>query len=302
MEEQNNDNIKLNTEINKKTNLKPLEEIIRENLKEFKLENVIQIYFSILEKDKEKDIIKNKKLSCQNTLFSIGKNIEFQLHIFLEILRENYGDKNIINALYKYIFSKDNPNQKNKNALKMEPKKVFEQQMLDNNKRNFFINKKRRKRNESSEIILKIKNNRIISTKTRSEIILNENEMAKNIIGYLYKNNFNNVFFYYPIFEQSHFLVNDNTKTILEDKNKILFVCEMYKNEQENNRCNSFGIFDLYSMEFSLFSKHSKDINHRHSIETKINKKCRNKDEIMKIISQFCSSKIKGALIIKENV
>ena len=48
MEEQNNDNIKLNTEINKKKNLKPLEEIIRENLKEFKLENVIQIYFSIL--------------------------------------------------------------------------------------------------------------------------------------------------------------------------------------------------------------------------------------------------------------
>jgi hypothetical protein len=103
MEEQNNDNIKLNTEINKKKNLKPLEEIIRENLKEFKLENVIQIYFSILEKDKEKDIIKNKKLSCPNTLFPICKNIEFQLHIFLEILRENYGDKNIINALYKYI-------------------------------------------------------------------------------------------------------------------------------------------------------------------------------------------------------
>jgi hypothetical protein len=127
--------------------------------------------------------------------------------------------------------------------------------------------------------------------------------MPKNIIGYFYKNNFNNVFFYYPIFEKSHFLVNDNTKKILEDKNKILFVCEMYKNEQENNRCNSFGIFDLYSMEFSLFSKHSKNIKiHRHSIETKINKKCRNIDEIMEIISQFCSNKIKGALIIKENV
>ena len=138
-------NIKYNKEIKEKKYLKPLEEIIRENLTKFRLENVIQIYFSILEKDVEKDIIKNKKLSCQNSLFSINKNMEFQLHIFLEILRENYGDKNIIKELYKYIFSKNQNNPKDENNLKNEPKIIVEQQKLDNNNKKSFINKKRKR-------------------------------------------------------------------------------------------------------------------------------------------------------------
>ena len=138
-------NIKYNKEIKEKKYLKPLEEIIRENLTKFRLENVIQIYFSILEKDVEKDIIKNKKLSCPNSLFSINKNMEFQLHIFLEILRENYGDKNIIKELYKYIFSKNQNNPKDENNLKNEPKIIVEQQKLDNNNKKSFINKKRKR-------------------------------------------------------------------------------------------------------------------------------------------------------------
>ena len=282
-------------------NLKPLEEIIRENLSEFKLENVIQIYFSILEKDKEKDIIKNKKLSFPNDLYPINNNMKIQLNILIKILRENYGDKNIIKELYKYIFSKDHKSSKGGNDLKKEPQKV-EQTKLDNNKKNTFINKKKRRRHEPSGAILKIKSNMIISTKTGvSEIILSKDEMAKNILGYLYKNTFNNIFFYYPILEQNHFILNDNTKKILEDTNKILFVCELYKNEEETNRCNSFGIFDLYTLEFSLFAMHSKDIKeHPHSIKMKNNKKCMNKDEIMNIISQISKKKIKGALLIKD--
>ena len=142
----------------------------------------------------------------------------------------------------------------------------------------------------------------IIYTKTGlPETILNKDEMANNILGYLYKNTFNNIFFYYPILEQNHFILNDNTKKILEDTNKILFVCELYKNEEETNRCNSFGIFDLYTLEFSLFAMHSKDIKeHPHSIKMKNNKKCMNKDEIMNIISQISKKKIKGALLIKD--
>ena len=301
MEGENTENIKSNTKIKEKKNLKPLEEIIRENLSEFKLENVIQIYFSILEQDKEKDIIKNQNLSFPNNLYSINKNIELQLNIFIKILRENYGDKNIIKELYKYIFSKDPKSKKGRNSLKKEHLKV-KQKKLANNKNNSFINKKKRRRYESSDIILKIKNNMIIYTKTGlTETILNKDEMANNILGYLYKNTFNNIFFYYPILEQNHFIVNDNTKKILEDKNKILFVCEMYKNEQEADRCKSFGIFDLSKMEFSLFTMHSKDIKeHPHSIEMKNDKKYKNKDEVMKIISQFSKNKIKGALLIKD--
>ena len=41
----------------------------------------------------------------------------------------------------------------------------------------------------------------------------------------------------------------------MEDKNKILFVCEIFKKQQEKNRCNSFGLFDLSTIEFSLIKE-----------------------------------------------
>ena len=113
------------------------------------------------------------------------------------------------------------------------------------------------------------------------------------------RNNCNDIFMYYPIFEENIF-TNDNMNKIIEDKKKILFVCELNRNEQIKDKCNSYGIYNLETMDFSLGAKHSKTVEeHKISIKSKLNSQISKKNELFDIYSKFSKMKIKGALIIK---
>ena len=297
---------------NIKKNKKPLEDIVNNNLSQFKNEDIIHIFFSL---KNQNTLINNKNIDFPEALKYIKNNTKVQLKIFFEVLSENYENENIINELYKKIFFKNNDNsilqQEYINKIKEEKhKRKKEERQINNNiykQKNYITFPKMRKRKREESIMnnnIKIKNNWIIPLKSSfSGISLNDEKISKNIIGYLYKNKCNHIFIYYPIFEQDIF-PNDNINKILEDKNKILFVCELYKNERIEDRCNSYGIYNLETMEFSLGARHSKNIKeHNNSRKIQLNQKYNqyNKDsELFDIILQFSTMKIRGALIIKE--
>ena len=289
-----------------KKNKKPLEDIINNNLSQFNKEDIIHIFFFL--KENENKLIKNKNINFPEALSYINKYIKIQLKIFLEVLCENYNEENIINELYKIIFFKKIDNSIlqekciNKENLTEKEKKAIKNNNNIYKKKNYTSLKKKtkRKRKESITHSIKIKKNWIIPIKSSfSEIPLKEEEISQNIIAYLYKNNSNDIFIYYPIFEQNNF-TNDNMNKIIEDKNKILFVCELNRNEIIKDKCNSYGIYNLETMDFSLGAKHSKTIEeHKISIKSKLNSQFSKKNELFDIYLKFSKMKIKGALIIK---
>ena len=289
-----------------KKNKKPLEDIINNNLSQFNKEDIIHIFFFL--KENENKLIKNKNINFPEALSYINKYIKIQLKIFLEVLCENYNEENIINELYKIIFFKKIDNSIlqekciNKENLTEKEKKAIKNNNNIYKKKNYTSLKKKtkRKRKESITHSIKIKKNWIIPIKSSfSEIPLKEEEISQNIIAYLYKNNSNDIFIYYPIFEQNNF-INDNMNKIIEDKNKILFVCELNRNEIIKDKCNSYGIYNLETMDFSLGAKHSKTVEeHKISIKSKLNSQISKKNELFDIYSKFSKMKIKGALIIK---
>ena len=288
-----------------KKNKKPLEEIINNNLSQFNKEDIINIFFFL--KENENNLIKNKNINFPEALSYINKNIKIQLKIFLEVLCENYDEENIINELYKIIFFKNSDNSIlqekyiNKENLTEKEKKPIKNNNICKKKNYISLKKKtKRKKKESLTHSIKIKKNWIIPIKSSfSEIPLKEEEISQNIIAYLYKNNSNDIFIYYPIFEENIF-TNDNMNKIIEDKKKILFVCELNRNEQIKDKCNSYGIYNLETMDFSLGAKHSKTIEeHKISIKSKLNSQFSKKNELFDIYLKFSKMKIKGALIIK---
>jgi hypothetical protein len=314
MKMKNNGNSYLNKEIKEKIELKSLGSIIQEYLSYFKTEEVINLFFSL--KEDENTSINNKKKFNQNPLTRADKNTTFQLKIFLEVLRENYGDQCIINELYKYIVNKNKKDsskkigkKNDKNHRNDECKKFTNNNLLNSfDKKDYiFILNKENKQKELSKDFIKIdrsSNNWIISTKSKClDMFLNKNEITKKIIGYLYKMNSNNIFLYYPMIEQNLFIKDKNLKKIKENDNKLFFVCELYINERESNRCNSYGLYDLNSMNFSVGAPHTKSINeHPHSLIPKNEDSISEKDELMEIIVYFSKMDIKGALIINENL
>ena len=288
-----------------KKNKKPLEEIINNNLSQFNKEDIINIFFFL--KENENNLIKDKNINFPEALSYINKNIKIQLKIFLEVLCENYDEENIINELYKIIFFKNTDNSIlqekyiNKENLTEKEKKAIKNNNICKKKNYISLKKKtKRKKKESITHSIKIKKNWIIPIKSSfSEIPLKEDEISQNIIAYLYKNNCNDIFMYYPIFEENIF-TNDNMNKIIEDKKKILFVCELNRNEQIKDKCNSYGIYNLETMDFSLGAKHSKTVEeHKISIKSKLNSQISKKNELFDIYSKFSKMKIKGALIIK---
>ena len=312
---ENKDSSQLNDNQNLKKNIKPLEDIVKNNLSQFKNEDIIHIFFSL---KNQNILIDNKNFDFPEALKYIKNNTKVQLKIFLEVLSENYENDNIISELYKKIFIGNNDNsylqQKYINKINKEKhsEKRKERHINNNNdNQNNYINfPKKIKRKREKSIVhnnIKIKNNWIIPLKSSFSgmgISLNEEEdISKNIIGYLYKNKSNHIFIYYPIFEQNIF-TNDNMNKIIEDKKKILFVCELFINERIKDRCNSYGIYNLETMNFSMGGRHSKSIEeHENSRKVQLNDYYNqyNKDnELFDIISQFSTMKIRGALIIKE--
>ena len=148
----------LNKKTKEKIELKSLGSIIQEYLSYFKTEEVINIFFSL--KENENTSIKNKKKFNQNSLSRHDKNT-----IFLEVLRENYGDQCIINELYKYIVNK-NTQDSSKNINKKKDKihrndecKIFINDNLINrfDKKDYmFILNKENKQKKLSKDFIKI--------------------------------------------------------------------------------------------------------------------------------------------------
>ena len=311
---ENNGNSYLNKETKEKIELKSLGSIIQEYLSYFKAEEVINIFFSL--KENENTSIENKKKFNQNPLSRHDKNTTFQLKIFLKVLRENYGDQCIINELYKYIVNKNTQDSSKKNDNKNDKIhqngecKIFTNDNLLNNfdKKDymFILNKENKQKKLLKDFIKidRISNNWIAPTKSKNlNMFLNKTEITKKIIGYLYKMNSNKIFLYCPIIEQNYLIKDENWKKLKENDNKLFFVCELYNNEKENNRCNSYGIYDLNSMNFSLRGSHTKAINeHPHSLIPKNEDSISEKDELMEIIFYFSKMNIKGALIINDNL
>ena len=303
----------LNDNQNLKKNIKPLEDIVKNNLSQFKNEDIIHIFFSL---NNQNIFIDNQNFDFPEALKFIKNNTKVQLKIFLEVLSENYENDNIISELYKKIFIGNNDNsylqQKyiNKINKAKQREKKKESIINDNYNQNNYINFPKKKKRKSEKSILdnniKIKNNWIIPLKSSFSgmgISLKEGDISKNIIGYLYKNKSNHIFIYYPIFEQNIF-INDNMNKIIEDKKKILFLCELYINDRIKHRCNSFGIYDMETMNFSMGGRHSKSIEeHENSRKLKLNEyynQYKKNSELFDIIAQFSTMKISGALIIKE--
>lgn len=269
----NFDSIQSYNEIIENKNKRPLEKIIRETFSQFKIEDIMHVFFSLIEN--KNDLIIND-INTFEVLSNIDKNIEFQLKIFLEVLRENYEEQYIIQEFYKYLFNVNIKNDKNVNKN--------------------YISLEKNGKMKKKEYFKKIKNNLIIPIKSKFKLSLKD---KKNVIGFLYKNK-NNIYFYYPIQEQNIFL-NENMKKIIEDTKKILFVCIKYLPENENNIINSYIIYDLERMDFSFRKIHSSDMNdYLHSIKIKYEFEL--KDEIMEIIPDFLKMNINSALIIKEYV
>lgn len=299
-------NTNIKKEIKEKGELKPLGNIIQENLTYFKIEEVINIFFSLKEDANKTN--KNNKAYFQKSLSRIDKNTIFQLKIFLDVLRKNYGDQCIINELYKYIVNKNSndslikKHEENEEIIHQKDKDDKYTNNIDKKAYIFILNKENKKKKFLE--IDKINNNWIIPSKSKYlDSFLNRNEIKKNIVGYVYKNNSNNVFFYYPILESNNLIKDEYLKKFIKNKNQLLFVCELFINESENKRCNSYGIYDFNSMNFSLGAIHSKVINdHPHSLKFKSEDSISNKDEIMEIIFCFSKMDIKGALIINENL
>ncbi len=299
MEIESNEYNQIN-EIKEKKSLKPsLEDIIKNNLFQFKIEEVIHILFSL--KDN-----KNEFMNYSQTLSFINKNTEFQLQIFLEVLNEKFGKENIIKEIYKYLFTqKESPLIENKNNNHIEKLEKEKEKKFKTTNKKYFINpiKKNIKIDEISQDKIKIKNKWIISIKSKflENFLITQNKIENNIIYYLYKNDLNNIFLYIPIFEANNYL-NDNFKKIIEDNNKILFICEHYKNRNKNIRCNSYGVYDLYRKDFVLAELHSNfREDHPYRIKTKNKNKYINKEEIMEIFEYFSKIQLKEVLIIKEN-
>ena len=299
MEIESNEYNQIN-EIKEKKSLKPsLEDIIKNNLFQFKIEEVIHILFSL--KDN-----KNEFMNYSQTLSFINKNTEFQLQIFLEVLNEKFGKENIIKEIYKYLFTqKESPLIENKNNNHIEKLEKEQEKKFKTTNKKYFINpiKKNIKIDEISQDKIKIKNKWIISIKSKflENFLITQNKIENNIIYYLYKNDLNNIFLYIPIFEANNYL-NDNFKKIIEDNNKILFICEHYKNRNKNIRCNSYGVYDLYRKDFVLAELHSNfREDHPYRIKTKNKNKYINKEEIMEIFEYFSKIQLKEVLIIKEN-
>ena len=301
---------KINDETNFNT-LRPLDDIINNNLSNFELADVINIFFEI---NKNKTEYKEfQELDYPGSLSSIKQNIYVQLKIFFNVLMKKYDEQDIINVLYEYFLKKskeaENASIKDKNKeitpkenCKKIKKSVNKKKCVKTSYLQINTKKTRRKRQKIMEYKTKIKNNLIIPIKSEFPLTsLNEEDKAQNIIGYLYKNNYNHIFIYYPIFEEKNF-INDNMNKILKDKNKILFVCELFNTEEEDNKCNSYGIYDLDKRDFSLGAIHTKSFKeHPHSIKKKIkNTPVNQNQEIMEIINNFSKMKTKGALIVKE--
>ena len=307
---ENKDNTKssiMNIEINQKKCKKPLEDIIKNNFSVFKMEDVIHIFFSI--QGKENNFIPNIQSNYLEGFCHINKNTLLQLRIFLEVLRENYDDESIIKEFYKYLFyekKKDKEFQskktnKKENLSKDEIKSSENDELIiKNDEIDYPLIKKKRKNKTPEHNFIKIKKNWIIPLKSNySKMKLKEEDTSKNIVSYLHKGNFNQLYIYYPI-EKENILYNDDMNNIIKDKNKILFTCELYAKENENDRCNSYGIFDLATKVFSLGGLHSKDCNvHPLSQKLKKNNNLPPKNELMEIILRFSKMKMKGALIVK---
>jgi len=304
---ENKDNIQIKDNKDLKKNKKPLEDIINNYLSLFDKEDIIHIFFFL--KENEDKLIKNKNINFPEALSYIDGNEKIQLKIFLEVLCENYDDENIINELYKKIFLKNTDNsiiqQKYMNKENLTEKKT---KVIKNNntykKKNYITltkkTKRKRKRKESITHNIKIKNNWIIPIKSSFSEIPKEEEISQNIVGYLHKNNYNDIFIYYPIFEQNIF-IDDNMNKIIEDKNKILFLCEMNRNENIKDKCNSYGIYNLETMDFSLGAMHTKTVEeHKISRKSRLNSQFSKKNELFEIYLKFSKMKIKGALIIKD--
>ena len=161
MEIESNEYNQIN-EIKEKKSLEPLENIIKNHLFQFKIEEIIHILFSV--KDNKNDF-----MNYLQTLSFINKNTEFQLQIFLEVLNEKYGKENIIKEIYKYLFTqKESPLMGNENNNHIEKiKKKTEKKFKTTNKK-YFINpnKKNIKIDEISQDKIKIKNKWINSVKS----------------------------------------------------------------------------------------------------------------------------------------
>ena len=311
MENIDNPNNILNNQINQKKYKKPLEDIINNNFSMFKMEDIIHIFFSIKEQDN--NLIHNIETNCSEELCYINKNTLLQLKIFIEVLRENYDDDSIIKELYKYLFYEKAKNQvlqskklyKKKNRSKNEITACKGNDLNAKNKEIYYplVQQKRKKLKSIGQNFIKIKNYWLIPIKSNySNNLIKEEYIPKDIIGYLYKNEFNQIYIYYPILEENN-LLSDSMNNIIKDKNKILFLCELYSIENENDRCNSYGVFDLATNYFSHGAIHSKIFNaHQHSQIFNYNNSLMEKDELTDIISKFYEMKIKEALIIKENV
>ena len=300
----NNNEKNLNIDMNIKSKT-PFEYIINNYLSQFQIQDIINFFFFFTEnekklKRKEENINENKD-SPYDILSFINKNNQVSIRAFLEVLRENYGDECIIKELYKKLID-ESPNNNsflqnieiNKEIINIDTKNISTKRLSRKIARkkhyNTLINK------------IKVKNNWIIPLEsTLSNISLKEDEIQIKIVGYLQKSKFNHIFLFYPIFKKNNY-ISDKLNEIIQDNNKILFVCEMYQNQNQNNRCNSYGIFDLSKMNFSLGAKHSKRKNqHPHSKKLKIKDKSTKEDELIETIIQFKKMSINGALIIKEN-
>ena len=302
VENQINDNQNINK--NKKT----LEDIVNNNLSQFKNEDIIHMLFSL---KNQNTFIDNKNIDFPEALNYIKNNTKVQLKIFLEVLSENYENENIINELYKKIFLKNNDNsllkQKYLNKKSKEKcKEKKEEGFINNNIYNLknYINFPKKIKIKKEEPIvsnnMKIKKNWIIPLKSSfSGISLNEDAISQNIFVYLYKNKSNRIFIYYPKFEQN-ISTNNKLNKIIENKKEILFVCELYQNERIKDRCDSYGIYNLETNDFCLGGRHSKSIeDHENSRKWTFNQYNKEK-ELFDIILQFSKMKTRGALIIKE--
>ena len=307
------DNANSNNNIKEEREIRPLSEIIEKYLSQFKIEEAINIFFSLKENDKKSN--KNKKINYEKSLSRIEKNTKFQLQIFVEVLRENYDDQCIIKELYKYLFINAQKNslmfEEENNDKENSQNEEFKKEESDNHIKKleekdyiFILNKGKIKKKKLLENVIQIDNNWIIpSNSSYFDFLLNKNKIRKNIIGYLYKDNSNNIFFYNPIIEQNNLIKNENLKKIIENKNKLLFVCELFLNENKNNRCNSYGIYDLNTMDFKLGAPHSKDNDdHPHSLKTKYKDNGIIIDEIMEVIFYLSNMEKNGALIFNDNL
>lgn len=305
MENKNQIDTEENLKKNITKNITPLIKIINKELKQFSIEDVINMIFDLSakrqkENNKNIDFGDNYLLSTEKQekefLSDSDDNTILRLKIFVQILLDKYGEDSLINELYNSLGFEDN--EKNENDSEKVNKCDFSnlEENIDINKNleNEKTPKKIRSKSSIPSSKGKDENNSIKIDKITDHIISLKEESSRDIIGHLHKNKLGHIYLFYPSYEYKN-TFKIEMKKIVDNKNKILFLCEM-------NDCSAYGVFDILSNNFTLRAKHSLCYtDHKHCQIEKKKKNQEKSDNFVLVIKTFAKLKSYDALIFIGN-